>query len=404
MSEETPRLSRKELRERGLLKTVAVEGSPTPVELLSQTSEMRLRRPSRRELRMQRELNAAKEAEQTARFAGGHDSAGDSQAGDPEEVATEPEAESKPAASERSVAEKELKARAEAEATRKAEAEKKARAEAEAREKVEAEKKAKRETKTRKRRAAARVKKDAREESAKRQDAQAAAQETNETGKRSRRDSQAEASGRSSSGDPRRSVFDRFQAKADDREVAEGTLHERLVARTKEGQAEARANKPLIHARKFDFPSAPDAEADRNPNTETTEQSLEVPAAKQAGEEPKASKKAAAAAASLVETADHPVVDEDIPAVPAETQSVPAVGKEVAAGFPTDVTMRVESDADEEESHNSSLVFGLIILLSALVGVGLGLVMRHVLNSEEVGPIEFEIAGMMAQAVAAALL
>ncbi len=49
MSEETPRLSRREMRERGLLKPVTTGTSP--IEELSQTQELNLRRLSRKELR-----------------------------------------------------------------------------------------------------------------------------------------------------------------------------------------------------------------------------------------------------------------------------------------------------------------------------------------------------------------
>lgn len=49
MSEETPRLSRREMRERGLLKPVTTGTSP--IEELSQTQELNLRRFSRKELR-----------------------------------------------------------------------------------------------------------------------------------------------------------------------------------------------------------------------------------------------------------------------------------------------------------------------------------------------------------------
>ena len=68
MSEEKPRLSRREMREQGLLKVGREEEQVPRDDLLTRTSELQLRRPSRREMRLQREANEAKAAEQTAKF------------------------------------------------------------------------------------------------------------------------------------------------------------------------------------------------------------------------------------------------------------------------------------------------------------------------------------------------
>ena len=69
MSEETPRLSRQEMRERGMLKAVTNEEGPSPVQRLVETSELSLKRPSRRELREQREANEKLEKKQSNKFA-----------------------------------------------------------------------------------------------------------------------------------------------------------------------------------------------------------------------------------------------------------------------------------------------------------------------------------------------
>ena len=68
MSEEKPRLSRREMREQGLLKVGREEAPVSREDLLTRTSELQLRRPSRREMRLQREANEAKVAEQSAKL------------------------------------------------------------------------------------------------------------------------------------------------------------------------------------------------------------------------------------------------------------------------------------------------------------------------------------------------
>lgn len=68
MSEEKPRLSRREMREQGLLKIGREDEQVSPDDLLTRTSELHLRRPSRREMRLQREANEAKTAEQSAKL------------------------------------------------------------------------------------------------------------------------------------------------------------------------------------------------------------------------------------------------------------------------------------------------------------------------------------------------
>lgn len=68
MSEEKPRLSRREMREQGLLKVGREETPVLRDDLLTRTSELQLRRPSRREMRLQREANEVKVAEQSAKL------------------------------------------------------------------------------------------------------------------------------------------------------------------------------------------------------------------------------------------------------------------------------------------------------------------------------------------------
>lgn len=68
MSEEKPRLSRREMREQGLLKVGREDAPVLRDDLQTRTSELQLRRPSRREMRLQREANEAKVAEQTSKL------------------------------------------------------------------------------------------------------------------------------------------------------------------------------------------------------------------------------------------------------------------------------------------------------------------------------------------------
>ena len=65
---EKPQLTRRQMRERGMLNNVSSADGPSPVERLTQTSELKLRRPSRKELREQRESNESIEARTLAKF------------------------------------------------------------------------------------------------------------------------------------------------------------------------------------------------------------------------------------------------------------------------------------------------------------------------------------------------
>lgn len=388
MSEEKPRLSRREMREQGLLK---VGREDTPVsrdDLLTRTSELQLRRPSRREMRLQREANEAKAAEQSAKLASSPTQT--DEGGAPEEKSSRAvhtfsfpalntsaqDAQDTPAPSASASA---------ATAT----------PETEAAKGVE-------------------------------DTAAPAAQESPAT----EPSKEAASSGRSS-------VFDRFHAK--DKKGTE-SFRDRLVARTREGQLEDRESQPVPAAESLDVPDEqvddaptqlvesiadkPETSSDVQVEDSAVEESPaandvvnEVPVA----EETPAPEESAQADTASVEDEPEPkiaeeaveevsgegIVDDEVPAdtkvddkaddkadndesadssadSAKDSNAVAAVAED--GRYPTDVTMRLTSDDDDEDGSKTvvnRLFYALIVLLAILIGLGIGLIVQKLLFRAE---------------------
>lgn len=381
MSEEKPRLSRREMREQGLLKVGREDDQVSRDDLLTRTSELQLRRPSRREMRLQREANEAKTAEQSAKFS----------AESPQDKQGAVQAEKTP--DSRSVHTfnfPALDTSSQREATRGTQA------------------------------ADASVP----------QSEQTEAKEKTDNAKAYSKDKTAVAeSGRSS-------VFDRFHTK--DKEAV--SFRDRLVARTREGQREARESQPSSPADTLDvseeqvndltqlfetvsdepeahsdapaedngveLPLKAENEVEESPVEESLveESSVEEDARSSeekeqvdtAVEDKEPQSESAGSAAEDKQQADGAdgktesdetgdSASEDTPSDSSddstkESNAVAAVAED--GRYPTDVTMRIGDD-DEEKTRKDLLTSALIILVGLLGGVILGLIAQKLIFGAE---------------------